>query len=87
MHLTNTRSDICFAMNTLSQHLGNPRCVHLIVAKHVMRYLKGTIDFGLYYCLDFCAIDLEAMSAIELYNCAVEWNEKCTPNKTNFKEK
>jgi hypothetical protein len=38
-----------FAMNTLSQYLVEPRCVHLIVAKHVMRYLKGTLDFGLSY--------------------------------------
>ena len=36
-------------MNTLSQYLVKPRCVDLIAAKHVMRYLKGTIDFGLYY--------------------------------------
>ena len=36
-------------MNTLSQYLVQPRRVHLIVAKHLMRYLKGTIDFGLYY--------------------------------------
>ena len=36
-------------MNTLSQYLVQPRRVHLIAAKHVMRYLKGTIDFGLYY--------------------------------------
>ena len=35
-----------FAMNTLSQYLVQPRCVHQIVAKHVMRYMKGTIDFG-----------------------------------------
>ena len=49
MNLTNTRSDICFAVNTLSQYLVQPRCVHLIDAKHVMRYLKGTIEFGLYY--------------------------------------
>ena len=49
MYLTNTRPDICFAVNTLSQYLVQPRRVHLIVAKHVMRYLKGTIDFGLYY--------------------------------------
>ena len=41
--------DICFAVNTLSQYLVQPRRVHLIAAKHVMRYLKGTIDFGLYY--------------------------------------
>ena len=33
-YLTNTWSYICFAVNTLSQYLGNPRCVHLIAAKH-----------------------------------------------------
>ena len=48
MYLTNTKPDICFVVNTLSQYLVNPRCVHLITAKHV-RYLKGTIDFELYY--------------------------------------
>ena len=40
MYLTNTRPEICFAMNTLSQFLVQPRWVHLIAAKHVMRYLK-----------------------------------------------
>ena len=49
MYLTNTRPDICFAVNTLSQYLVQPRWVHLIATKHVMIYLKGTIDFGLYY--------------------------------------
>jgi hypothetical protein len=49
MYLTNTRPDIYFAMNTLSQFLVEPRRVHLMVAKHVMRYLKGTVDYGLSY--------------------------------------
>ena len=49
MYLTNTRLDTCFYMNTLSQYLFKPRRVHLIATKHVMRYLKGTIDLGLYY--------------------------------------
>jgi hypothetical protein len=49
MYLTNTRPDICFFMNTLSQFLVEPRCVHLVAAKHVMRYLKGTMDYGLNY--------------------------------------
>ena len=49
MYLTNTRPNICFVVNTLSHYLVQPRRVHLIVAKHVMRYLKGTIDFDLYY--------------------------------------
>jgi hypothetical protein len=49
MYLTNTRPDICFSVNTLSQFLVEPKYVHLVAAKHVMRYLKATLDFGLNY--------------------------------------
>jgi hypothetical protein len=37
MYLTNTRLDICFVVNTMSQYLVEPKRVHLVVAKHVMR--------------------------------------------------
>jgi hypothetical protein len=47
MYLTNTRPDICFYVNTLSQYLVEPKHVHLVAAKHVMRHLKGTLDYGL----------------------------------------
>jgi hypothetical protein len=36
-------------VNTLSQYLVEPRRVHLVAAKHVMRYLKGTLEYGLCY--------------------------------------
>ena len=49
MYLMNTRPDICFAMNTLSQFLTDPKHVHLIAAKHILRYLKCKIDYGLKY--------------------------------------
>ena len=42
MYLTNTRPNLCFAMNTLSQLLTYLRHVHLIAAKHILRYLRGT---------------------------------------------
>jgi hypothetical protein len=42
-----TRPDIAFAVNQLSQYLAEPRRVHLAAVKHVLRYIKGTIDFGL----------------------------------------
>ena len=36
-------------MNTLSHYLVDPIHVHLVAAKCVMRYLKGTIDYGIRY--------------------------------------
>ena len=49
MCLTNTIPDICFTLNTLSQCLADLRHVHLIAAKHILRYLKGTVYYGLKY--------------------------------------
>ena len=49
MYLTNTRLDIFFAVYTLSQYLTDSRNVHLMAAKHVLRYLKRTVDYGLKY--------------------------------------
>jgi hypothetical protein len=49
MYLMNTRPDICFVVNTLSQYLVEPRHVHLVAVNHVMRYLKSMLDYGLCY--------------------------------------
>ena len=40
----NTRPDICFVVNNLSQFLTNLRHAHL-VAKHAVRYLNGTVEY------------------------------------------
>ena len=42
MYLMDTGPYTCFVLNTL-------RHVHLIVAKHAVRYLKGTVEYGLKY--------------------------------------
>jgi hypothetical protein len=52
MYLVNTRPDICFAMNALSQYMVEPRHVHWIAVKHVLRYLRGTIGYRLRYVSD-----------------------------------
>jgi hypothetical protein len=49
MYLVNTRPDICFVMNTLSQYMVESRSVHMVGAKHILRYVAGTVDFGLNY--------------------------------------
>ena len=52
MYLMNTRTNILFVVNTLSQFLTHLRHVHLIDAKHILRYLKGTTNYGIKYDTD-----------------------------------
>jgi hypothetical protein len=49
LYLTSTRPDIVFAVNYLSRFMQNPSQTHHIAAKRVLRYLKGTLDFGLFF--------------------------------------
>jgi hypothetical protein len=49
MYLVNTRPDICFVVNTLSPFMVEPRRVHWVATKQVLRYLCGTVDYGLDY--------------------------------------
>jgi hypothetical protein len=42
-------SHVCFAVNTLSQFMVEPRQEHWVATKHVLRYLRGTMEYGLRY--------------------------------------
>lgn len=49
MYLVNTRPDICYAVNALSQFRCEPKEIHLVAVKHIMRYLQVTLNLGLKY--------------------------------------
>jgi hypothetical protein len=49
MYLVNTRLEIYFVVNTLSQFMVEPREVHWVAAKHMLRYLQGIVGYGLQY--------------------------------------
>jgi len=44
-----TRPDICYATNYLARFMHGPTEVHLSAAKHVLRYLAGTINHHISY--------------------------------------
>ncbi|KAI0511155.1 hypothetical protein KFK09_011779 [Dendrobium nobile] len=46
-YLTLTRPDIAFAVNTLSQHMHDPAIHHTLLLKKLLRYIKGTTEYGL----------------------------------------
>jgi hypothetical protein len=49
MYLVNTKPDIFFVVNTLSQFMVETRRMHWVEAKHVLVYLCGIMDYGLDY--------------------------------------
>ncbi|TYK16910.1 integrase [Cucumis melo var. makuwa] len=49
MYLTATRPDILFAVSMLSRFMTNPKRSHWEAGKRVLRYILGTINFGIYY--------------------------------------
>lgn len=46
-YATITRPDICFSVNKVSQFMQNPSNTHWQAVKRILRYLKGTIHYGL----------------------------------------
>ncbi|CAM8954290.1 unnamed protein product [Rhodiola kirilowii] len=58
--MTSTRPDIAFAVGKLSRYTSNPSMQHWQAIHRVLRYLKGTMNFGLVYS-DFPS-DIEGFS-------------------------
>jgi hypothetical protein len=52
MYLVNTRTNIYFAVNTLSQFMIELKQVHSVATKHALRYLRGLVGFGPRYVED-----------------------------------
>jgi len=49
MYLVNTRPDLCFVVNQLSQAMVQPTKLFWKIVKNVLRYLRGTTQYGLWY--------------------------------------
>lgn len=48
-YLTHTRPDISFAVGIVSRFMEKPMLEHLQAVKCILRYVKGTVNFGLEY--------------------------------------
>ena len=46
-YLTTTRPDIAYSVSLLSQFMEKSQEIHWNAAKAVLRYLKGTLDYGI----------------------------------------
>ncbi|XP_039006143.1 secreted RxLR effector protein 161-like [Hibiscus syriacus] len=44
-----TRPDIAYAVNKVSQYMNSPCDTHWRAVKHILRYLSGTLEYGLFF--------------------------------------
>lgn len=44
-----TRPDIAYAVGVLSRFMEEPKIIHVNAVKRIMRYVKSTVNFGIYY--------------------------------------
>jgi hypothetical protein len=55
-YLTFARPDIAYVVQQVCLHMHDPREPHLAALKHILRYIRGTLQFGLllrpYSCSD-----------------------------------
>ncbi|XP_052478408.1 secreted RxLR effector protein 161-like [Gossypium raimondii] len=49
MYLTSTRPDIVYVVSLVSRFIEKPYSNHWEVAKRILRYVKGTIEYGIFY--------------------------------------
>ena len=49
IYLTATQPDVMFVVSLISRYMANPTELHLQAAKRILRYLKGTTDYGVFY--------------------------------------
>ena len=71
IYLTNTRPNICFAVNALSQFMCEPKQIQWTAAKHVLRYLHGTVGYDLQYNSD-CDLRLQGFIDSNWFGCTTD---------------
>ncbi|GKV48447.1 hypothetical protein SLEP1_g55260 [Rubroshorea leprosula] len=49
LYLTTTRLDLMFAASLLSRYMTSPSQTHFSAAKRALRYVNGTVDYGIMY--------------------------------------
>lgn len=49
MYLTVTRPDLMYSVCFISRFMSDPREEHMQLAKRILRYVRGTYEYGLLY--------------------------------------
>nr|GFA14838.1 hypothetical protein [Tanacetum cinerariifolium] len=81
MYVTSSRPDIMFATCMCARYQENPNEHHMSAVKRIFRYLRGTINLGLWYSKD-SGFDLTAYSDADHAGCHLD--RKSTSDSLHF---
>ncbi|KAJ9544531.1 hypothetical protein OSB04_024238 [Centaurea solstitialis] len=81
LYLTSSRPDIVFSTGVCARFQCDPRDSHLSAVKRILRYLKGTPDFGLWYPKDS---GFELIAYTDSDNAGCKLNRKSTSCACQF---
>ncbi|KAJ9544584.1 LOW QUALITY PROTEIN: hypothetical protein OSB04_024291 [Centaurea solstitialis] len=81
LYLTASRPDIVFSTGVCARFQCDPRDSHLSAVKRILRYLKGTPDFGLWYPKDS---GFELIAYIDSDHAGCKLNRKSTSGACQF---
>jgi hypothetical protein len=48
-YLCNTRPDLAYSVGVVSRFMQKPKLSHLTAAKRILRYIRGTLDYGILF--------------------------------------
>ncbi|CAL9026178.1 unnamed protein product [Prunus brigantina] len=68
-YLTASRPDISFSVGVCARFQSDPKESHLFAVKRIIKYVSGTIGFGLWYTYDTC-VNLVGYSDVDWAGCS-----------------
>ncbi|KAI5355055.1 hypothetical protein L3X38_007950 [Prunus dulcis] len=74
LYLTATRPDVMYAASLLARYMHGPSNKHYRAAKRVLRYVKGTLDYGLHY--------MKGKKAVLVGFCDSDWGGSVDDSKS-----
>lgn len=95
LYLSHTHLDICYAVGCISRYMQAPQQIHFQAPKRILRYLRGTAEYGLHLTPDHNSTlhsyadadwgrDLDTRRSIsgilhQLGNATIGWSSKMQP--------
>jgi hypothetical protein len=76
LYLTATRPDIQFTVGLCARFQSSPRSSYRMAVQRVFRYLKHTLEFGIWYSAS-SSLDLVGFSDVDFAGCGIDRKSTC----------